>query len=138
MAYNGTGSFDAQGRMNGLVDSNGNQITVSSTGWTDSVGRVIPGSFDLNSAYGLYFDLVSGVGESQMMVSVPTSNLSSCPTGTTVAREWDVPAFGGTATYYLCYSNVTFQTNFGEANVTERSPITEPFLSAIVLPNGRS
>src|SRR5207302_10496089 len=77
----------------------------------------------------------------------PISGIGTCPAGTTTALKWTVPAFGGTAPYYFCLTNVTLSTNFGVqysiytnqqhlATVTEYSgPVS--LLTAIVLPNGQ-
>ena len=103
---------------NAVTDPNGHSITTSSSGWTDTYGRSIPGTasgpgsqqfpnaaapYTNNS----YSDLIAGTPLS----AVP----SQCPSGTSAARSWTVPAsssYGGSATYYLCYSFLSFQTAF--------------------------
>ena len=101
-----------------VTDPNGNSVTWSSSGWTDTMGRFIPGGntgpganeFPNASGYTVssgFFDLVPGT----TLSGVP----SQCPSGTSAARSWTVPGStsnGGSATYYLCYSYLTFQTAF--------------------------
>lgn len=141
-----------------VTDPNGNSITWSSTGWTDTFGRFIPGgtsgagASEFPNASGGYaasnafFDLVPGTSLS----SVP----SECPSGTSAARSWTVPAsasYGGSATYYLCYTYQNVQTAFNlNANimsigytvsnvpeVSSSSGIGQALLlTAIVLPDG--
>jgi RHS repeat-associated protein len=104
------------------TDPNGNQISVnSSNGWTDTMGRLIPGSASTDTGF---------------TVGVPTSDLSSCPAGTLSARVWNLPAANsGTSVVKLCYANFGLQTNFGVPWVQEAGPGAVPLLSAIVLPN---
>ncbi|HEV3316153.1 MAG TPA: BPSL0067 family protein [Candidatus Angelobacter sp.] len=108
-----------------VTDSNGNQISISSTGWTDTLGRGIPGS------------LVSGIGSSDVtQAGVSTSDLSNCPSGTASARVWNVPGLSsGTRTFKFCYANSTLSTNFQQAGVNEYPPTSTSLLSAIVLPD---
>ena len=138
-----------------VTDANGNVITTSASGWTDSLGRLIPGSFSLPGS-SPHPELVNGAGTGAVSDPVPgvpsAAAVSSCPGGTTAAREWDVPAHdGGTSKYYLCYSQFNYQTAFNVnfANfkgIVERSshdPGSEPtvpatLLSAVVLPNGEA
>src|SRR6266850_2014233 len=111
-------------------DPNGNKITVSPSGWTDTLGRFIPGS--LTGPGGFAFDLMPGI---------ETTNLAGCKSGTVAARVWNVPAFNGsTATYKLCYGNIPFQTNFNVHTVkpnfaAEEASGTIRMLHQIVLPN---
>lgn len=94
-----------------LTDPNGNQITKTASGWTDTLGRVIP--------------LLPGT----------SGSTTNCPTGTAVAYVWTVPAYnGGTATYKFCYANYNYQTSFGETGVIEAGGTTQ-LMNAIVLPN---
>ena len=75
-----------------LEDSNGNQITQNSGGWTDSVGRFIP--FPPATNPGTY----------------PTFNGNSAlctgPLPTVGAAAWNVPGYGGTAQITFCYANL--------------------------------
>lgn len=140
---------------NSITDPNGNTITWSSAGWTDTFGRVIPGSTSgpganefPNATSGYYanapFDLIPGTALS----SVPWQ----CPSGTSAARSWTVPASssnGGSATYYLCYTYLSFQSAFNTgANLLAGNQIGSVpeggstsglgqalLLTAIVLPN---
>ena len=60
-----------------VTDPNGNQITINSSGWTDTLGRLIPGS---------------GSGSVPAQVGILTTDLSTCPFGTVSARNWDIPS----------------------------------------------
>jgi RHS repeat-associated protein len=108
-----------------VTDANGNQITVSPSGWTDTMGRFIPGS--ASSA-------VQGI-----QPGVATTDLSKCPSGTTSAHIWNVPGIstlnGGVRTFYFCYSNFQLSTNFTSGNATNYGPASNSLLSAVVLPD---
>jgi RHS repeat-associated protein len=108
-----------------ITDANGNQISINSSGWTDTMGRVIPGSANPS--------LYSGV-----QPGVPTSDLSTCPGGTTSALIWNIPGVagvnGGVRTYKFCYSMFTLSTNFPTGG-TNYPPTSTSLLSAIVLPD---
>jgi RHS repeat-associated protein len=112
-----------------VTDANGNKITVNSSGWTDTMGRFIPGS----SAG----SVVQGVSP-----GVATTDLSKCPSGTTSARIWNVPGIstinGGVRTFYFCYSMFSLSTNF-DATTSQGAlnygPASTSLLSAIVLPD---
>ncbi len=136
-----------------VSDPAGNQITrtVSDAsgdeGWTDSANRHIPGGVTQVATIPL---------PNQPGVSVPatvfffpgvaTTDLSKCPSGTSGAMRWDVPAYGGNASYYFCFTQITLQTNFHyqyteppdthEYTAAEYTGQLSP-LSAIVLPNGQ-
>jgi YD repeat-containing protein len=125
-----------------ITDPDGNSITATANGWTDSVGRSIPGSWvgpgnGLNSTgYPLEEDPFPGV---------QTTELSSCPSGTTSARIWTIPGVGSASeTYYLCFGTQQLQTAFdvktmngGVVNGTEGS-YTVNMMTALVLPNQTS
>lgn len=121
-------SFYKQGvQPNAITDANGNQITITSTGWTDTMGRVIPGTM-----LGSYGPVVPGVA---------TSNLSGCPTGTTSASVWNVPGpanvNNGVRTFYFCYAMFTLSTNFNPGTQPNDFPPTSTsLLNAVVLPDG--
>jgi RHS repeat-associated protein len=103
-----------------VIDSNGNEVTYGSNGWTDTIGRIIPGY------------PTSGTMTTAPGVSGATTN---CPTGTVSALQWNVPTFNGaTAVYRFCYANFSWQTAFGYPGVNE-SHGTALMISAIVLPN---
>ncbi|HEY1527869.1 MAG TPA: RHS repeat-associated core domain-containing protein [Candidatus Angelobacter sp.] len=108
-----------------VTDANGNQITVSPSGWTDTMGRFIPGSAST---------AVGGIGP-----GVTTTDLSKCPSGTTSARIWNVPGIsvlnGGIRTFYFCYSTFQLSTNFSSGNATNYGPAGNTLLSAVVLPD---
>lgn len=59
-----------------IEDPNGNKITIGTTGWVDTLGRLIPGSTVSDNSYGIN---VKG-----LLPGVPTTNFSLCPTGTVV------------------------------------------------------
>jgi RHS repeat-associated protein len=111
-----------------ITDANGNQISVSTTGWTDTMGRFIPGSRSL---------VVQGI-----QPGVATTDLSKCPTGTTSALIWNIPGFaavnGGVRTYYFCYSMFPLSTGFdvnATGGATNYGPVSTSLLSAVVLPD---
>jgi RHS repeat-associated protein len=93
-------------------DSNGNQITYSSTaGWTDTMGRTIP-----------------------VIPPASSTGLSSCPEPPTVplpstsASTWSPPGpNGGVYTIVFCYATVTY---------TQPWAGSTPELQSVVLPNG--
>jgi len=107
-----------------ITDADGNQITINSSGWTDTMGRVIPGS-----------STVSGL---PVQPGVPTSDLSNCPTGAASAMVWNVPGVAsvntGVRTFKLCYSSVAVATSFQQQGVTEFSGNLS-LLTAVVLPD---
>lgn len=146
-----------------ISDRNGNSIIASSTGWTDTLGRFIPGSptgpgattFPNNTlSYGDF--LYSSVGVDPVPGVASANVPPECPVGTSAARIWSVPASkfvdNGTATYYLCYASYHFQTSFNLpvseftnwnlSNVAEASNSSgwgdALMLTAVVLPNGNS
>jgi hypothetical protein len=90
-------------------DLNGNQITTSSSGWTDTLGRQIPGT-STSTGY-VPPDAPNYSGEP--FPGVPTSNYSGCPVTPVAARVWTVPAPNSqTATYKLCYLTYQYQSAF--------------------------
>ena len=128
--YSGDNLFDNAGNeytasttTNGpgnVIDSNGNEITYGSSGWTDTLGRIIP-----------------GYPTSGTMITAPgvSSSTTNCPSGTVSALQWNVPAPNGTsAPYKFCYANFSYQTAFNYPDVNEASGTTL-MISAIVLPN---
>jgi RHS repeat-associated protein len=87
---------------------------------------------------------------SQPIPGLP-SDTSHCGAGTSAARTWIVPApasAGGSATYYLCYGQVTYQTQFAAAlQVATQYGFngsigdvqgTATLLTEVVLPDGTS
>jgi RHS repeat-associated protein len=133
---NGTRYYYVNGRGNNawggfqassVTDANGNQIIISSSGWTDTMGRVIPGTAALTTSH------------PQVQPGVATSDLSSCPSGTSSALLWSVPGVAGVnngvRTFKFCYSIVPLSTNFQQSGVVEFSSTSTPFLTAIVLPD---
>lgn len=125
---NGIGNNLFAGKQpSSVTDANGNQITISSSGWTDTMGRVIPGTANLTGS------------NPQVQPGIPTSDLSTCPSGTSSAIVWNVPGVagvsGGIRTFKFCYSMVTLSTNFQQGSVTEFPPNNTSLLTAIVLPD---
>jgi RHS repeat-associated protein len=108
-----------------VTDANGNQITTNSSGWTDTMGRFIPGSATT---------AVQGISP-----GVVTTDLSKCPSGTTSARIWNVPGIstvnGGIRTYYFCYSMFPLSNSIGGTLATSYGPVSTSLLSAVVLPD---
>jgi YD repeat-containing protein len=106
-----------------VTDSNGNQIFVSSSGWTDTLGRLIPGS---NPSGGL------------PQVGVVTTDYTNCPAGTDYALLWNAPGVagvnGGIRTFKFCYSPFNIHTAFN-AGPTEFISNAANLLSAVVLPD---
>jgi YD repeat-containing protein len=127
------------------TDPNGNQIITSSSGWTDSIGRALPGS---QSGPGAEYQ-TTAPGITVPGVPLAQGNIGNCPAGTTAARQWVVPAHNSsTETYYLCYTNFSYQTAFDlgtvlsstSYGVSETSSTSQGYspallLSAVVLPN---
>jgi RHS repeat-associated protein len=101
------------------TDTNGNQILISASGWTDTMGKVIPATG-----------------------GVSTTDLSLCPAGTTSAANWIIPGVAGingrTRTFVMCYGLVTISTNFQQSGVTESGTKTEQLMTALVLPDHTS
>jgi RHS repeat-associated protein len=106
-----------------VTDSNGNQIFVSSSGWTDTLGRVIPGS---NPSGGL------------PQAGVVTTDYTNCPAGTDYALLWNAPGFagvnGGIRTFKFCYSLFSIHTAFNAHATTEYTGSAN-LLSTVVLPD---
>jgi RHS repeat-associated protein len=125
---NGTRYIFAGGYPSTIEDRNGNQITTSSSGYTDSLGRTIP-----------FLPIYGHSGTA--------GNPSLCPSGLlpiAAAYAWTVPSVatapGGTATYTLCYASVpysfTLQYESGGTNYPANG--NAGMLQSIVLPNGQS
>ncbi|MBZ5489706.1 MAG: hypothetical protein LAO76_02095 [Acidobacteriia bacterium] len=106
-----------------VTDANGNQITVTSSGWTDTMGRFIPGSAST---------AVQGISP-----GITTTDLSKCPSGTASARVWNVPGIStinsGMRTFYFCYS--MFPLSNSTSGAASYGPVSTSLLSAVVLPD---
>jgi len=116
-----------------VTDANGNQITINSSGWTDTLGRVFPGSARPTLKFGI-------------QPGVATTDLSACPAGTASAQVFTVPGVApgnstsssstGTRTFTFCYSNVTLSTAFNPGVPPTDYPATSTsLLTAVVLPD---
>jgi YD repeat-containing protein len=119
-------------------DPNGNQIVTNSLGWTDTMGRVIPGQAfcpttftQANSERGIHAGGDTNNHEVRMLPGASTTDFSGCPANTSLARIWVLPAFANssspsftsTATMKFCY-----------APFTPGSSV--PMLQNVILPNG--
>jgi YD repeat-containing protein len=109
----GTGGFSTL-----IEDTNGNQITSTSSGWTDTMGRSIPKTV------------------------TSTTDYSGCtgPLPITSASLWSLPGpSGGTSTYKICFASISSSTYFppGCSGVCAGAPNPGgPDIQSIVLPNG--
>jgi len=96
-------------------DANGNQISVSSGTYTDTIGRVIPSP-------------------------ASTTNFSACPTGAlpiSSASLWTVPGpNGGTVTLEFCYVTVNVNIPANEPSPVRGASGPKSLVQSIVLPNG--
>jgi YD repeat-containing protein len=126
-----------------LEDTDGNEITQTSSGWTDTVGRTFPGTViqNPNTMNGVTNEVPPGPPFNpvyELMPGEPTSNLSSCPSGTQTAYIWNVPApSGSTVAYTFCYETIGYTSDFGESGITEGAGSCQVIV-AIVLPNQTS
>ena len=135
------------------TDRNGNLITINNNGWTDTVGRAIPGSY--SGPGGVPGDEAVASAPSEPIPGTPLAQgqVGNCPSGTAAARDWAVPAHdGSTQHYYLCYQNFAYQTAFnldqvlnttlyeGVYEASSSNANNEPalLLTAVVLPNSTS
>jgi YD repeat-containing protein len=124
-----------------VTDPSGNKITLSSTGWTDSLGRNIPGTNTRSDTQPSPMDQTSFLAAQDLAASdavfpgVPTSDFSGCPGTPSSARLWTVPAFGGTANYKLCFALIPakYPPNPGTGVTPFNGSLS--LLQAVVLPN---
>jgi hypothetical protein len=138
-------------------DPNGNKITTTANGWVDTLGRLIPGQpgcpisdsntdpfFAAMRMRGIYAggSVGSPGTEVRMFPGVSTTDFSTCPSNTTAASIWNLPAFANsaapsstTAPIKLCYANFSIATAFGVPNVGEVNYVAT-LLQNVVLPNG--
>jgi RHS repeat-associated protein len=119
--------FNTKSYLSSEEDTNGNEITTNfsnsvPTGWTDSLGRVVP--IPPTQAGGV------------------AGSISTCPAGAltvTTAYAWNVPnPSGATATYTFCYGNLSVDVLVGNFYGTTPYKATPLMLQSIVLPNGQS
>jgi RHS repeat-associated protein len=122
-----------------VTDPNGNAISSGASGWTDSIGRSIPGSY---SGPGNGLNSNGAPQEYDPFPGVTTSDLSHCPSKSTAARIWTVPGVGSTSkTYYLCYAPQQLQTSFdikklnGGIVASKEASFSALMLNALILPN---
>jgi RHS repeat-associated protein len=115
----------ASGTTGTVTDANGNKISVSGSGWTDTLGRVIPGSQGLND------------GPFPPQAGIVTTDYSNCPAGANYALVWNVPGVagvnGGIRTFKFCYSVFSLHTAFNSGPVEFIG--SGDLLSAVVLPD---
>lgn len=102
-----------------VEDANGNRISTTVTGWTDTLDRNIPHP------------------ETGPIIT----DYSGCtgPRPTTRARLWNLPApDGGTMSFKLCYADVRVKSNFWTFDISNRHEAewTIRTFQSIVLPNG--
>jgi RHS repeat-associated protein len=102
-----------------IEDTNGNEISMTQSTWTDSLGRVLP-----------------------PMQGVTTTDYSGCtgPLPIVAASTWTVPGLnGGSQTYKFCSATVAFDFTLtsGSSLKVQRSG-SGPQLQSVVLPNGTS
>ena len=133
-------------------DPNGNQIITSSLGWTDTLGRVIPGTAacprgfsTFGAEQGVYAGGDGAGTEVRMLPGASTADFTGCPANTVSARVWLLPAFGNssipssaTATMRFCYANFVVSSDFTVSGVNEVSNSTFTMLQNVILPNGTS
>jgi hypothetical protein len=109
-----------------ITDANGNQISINSSGWTDTMGRFLPGS----STIFMYSGVRPGMS---------TSDLSSCPSGTSSALVWNVPGpanvNSGVRTFKFCYTGVSLSTQFNPGTTPTDYTGSQTLLTAVVLPD---
>lgn len=119
---NGRGSNLVDGvQPASVTDANGNQIAISSAGWTDTLGRLMPGT---------------GSSTAAVTPGISSSDLSSCPSGTISATIFSVPGLNNASrNFKFCYASVTLQTSFAQSGVTEYGPTAVALLTAIVQPD---
>jgi RHS repeat-associated protein len=98
-------------------DANGNKITATSTGWTDTLGRNIPSPY----------------------LSLSSASTSGCPSATTSAGTWNLPGqSGGSVPIVICSGTFTFSTQYNDPATLDGSQQGIIAITAILLPNGTS
>ena len=125
-----------------LTDRNGNQVTLNSNGWTDTLGRTLPATTTPTDTQTLgQAPATPPVHGEGLYAGIPTTDLSSCPGTPVSARIWSLPGFGNSASaspaisnIKLCYSNFSASTAFGLQGVNDVTG-TATLLSAVVLPD---
>ena len=109
-----------------LIDTNGNQITQTSSGWVDTMGRNIPAPPSTNG------NIASG--------GVATTDFSHCTGQLPIdsAALWTVPGpNGGPSTYKFCFVKVHVFTHHWTTDDSTHSEINsdEVEIQSIVLPD---
>ena len=143
-----------------VTDPNGNHILRSITadqynnlidnGWSDSVGRYIPGGKISSYRPAVTFTGGSPVPRvTSWIPGTPISGIGSCPSGTGYAQVWSPPMPQGTSGQYVfCLTQIQIATQFNLGYyqsslassyryVTESSGAGPVLLTGIVLPNGQ-
>jgi len=120
------GVIDSNG-VKGWLDPNGNYLSTSTTGWTDTLGRNIPGTTPSDATYGSFNGGILNLGT--------PSSTANCPSGTASALALNLPGYNGlTTTYKFCFADFNYQTNFNLVPVLEAAG-TIRLMNAVVLPN---
>lgn len=118
-------------------DPNGNQIVTSSLGWTDTMGRIIPGQAvcpapfsNGNTDSGIFAGTGTGDISVRMLPGAATADFSGCPANTTAARIWALPAFANSSSpSSSTFANMKFcYAHFNSTAAT--------LLQNVILPNG--
>ena len=144
-----------------IADATGqNTITKTSTGWTDTMNRSLPGS--LSGPGFLPFPADSAPVSTSLVPGLSVNVDSNCPSSASGERKWTVPASqsyaggsNGTVSYYFCFRTYDYQTAFNVAGLYaatsasacsgDEASSTSPsgrgqaqLLASIVLPDGLS
>lgn len=127
------------------TDPNGNQINISPSLITDTLGRQISVAGGPDSGWGWIspwgYGSANLYSQNSGQTSAPGSVTATtgCPSGSVSARAWTVPAYNNgsssTATYTFCYGQYTISSSFGVSWITDEST-TNRFINAVLLPNG--
>jgi RHS repeat-associated protein len=133
---------------NSIQDTNGNQITQSSSGiWTDTMGRQFP------ATTGGGVTSTGGVGTASIYPGVlsatSTSDLTGCVGSPSAASTLTLPGYGSSSTKIQikeCYQSYTFTSNMhatyvnylGNTVAINEATVTGNALHSILLPDGTS
>src|SRR5215472_3830048 len=141
-------SYNA-GSATDMVDPNGNTITTSLSGWTDTLGRVIPASFSGPGAVATVPGTNGTTPQSDLVPGIEAS-VSRCAAGTTASRVLNLPGppdsagQATTSSFAFCYANYSYQTAFHAEQISvfwqgiRETSGTAQMLHQIVQPDGSS